>query len=111
MNVRGPVRLLAVAALAGALCVACGDDEGGGGGGSEPEFTLGVSMIDLSNPFFVSMREAGNIAAEEYNVEAIWQSADGSLEKQIGIVENFIAQDVDAILINAVDDKGIEPAL
>jgi ribose transport system substrate-binding protein len=110
MNIRGPVQLLAVASLVGALCLACGDDEGDGGG-SSGEFTLGVSMIDLSNPFFVSMREAGSIAAEEYDVEANWQSADGSLEKQIGIVENFIAQDVDAILINAVDDKGIEPAL
>jgi ribose transport system substrate-binding protein len=72
---------------------------------------LGVSMIDLSNPFFVSMRDAGVKAAEDYGVDATFQSADGSLEKQIGVVENFIAQKMDAILINAVDDKGIQPAL
>ena len=89
------------------------DDEGQASkdSGGAKEFKLGVSMIDLSNPFFVSMREAGLKAAEDYGVEASFQSADGSLEKQIGVVENFIAQKVDAILINAVDDKGIEPAI
>jgi ribose transport system substrate-binding protein len=79
------------------------------GGAKRPQ--LGVSMIDLSNPFFVSMRDAGTKAASDYGVDATFQSADGSLEKQIAIVENFIAQKVDAILINAVDDKGIEPAI
>ena len=45
-------------------------------------------------------------AAEDYGVKTSCQSAEGSLEKQIGVVENFIAQKVDAILINAVDEKG-----
>lgn len=112
-------RLVAALVIVGLLLV------GGGCGGGDSEdstqstgsssggkqFKLGVSMIDLSNPFFVSMREAGLKAAEDYGVEASFQSADGSLEKQIGVVENFIAQKVDAILINAVDDKGIEPAI
>ena len=96
-----------------------GDDDGSSTSGtstssasaSGEKFRLGVSMIDLSNPFFVSMRDAGLKAAEDYGVEANFQSADGSLEKQISVVENFIAQKVDALLINAVDDKGIIPVL
>jgi ribose transport system substrate-binding protein len=111
-------RVLAGLAMVAALAVGagCGDDDDTGTQASEKsgggkEFKLGVSMIDLSNPFFVSMREAGLKAAEDYGVEASFQSADGSLEKQIGVVENFIAQKVDAILINAVDDKGIVPAI
>jgi ribose transport system substrate-binding protein len=106
-------------AIVGVLLAAagCGGDDSDDAGqksensGGAKEFKLGVSMIDLSNPFFVSMRKAGLKAAEDYGVEASFQSADGSLEKQIGVVENFIAQKVDAILINAVDDKGIEPAI
>jgi ribose transport system substrate-binding protein len=112
-------RLVASLAIVALLiaAVGCGDSDDDSGGqasnasGGEKQFKLGVSMIDLSNPFFVSMRKAGLKAAEDYGVEASFQSADGSLEKQIGIVENFIAQKVDAILINAVDDKGIEPAI
>ena len=106
-----------------AIGAGCGSDDGGStstsgtsassgsDSGSGERFQLGVSMIDLSNPFFVSMRDAGMQAAEDYGVDATFQSADGSLEKQIGVVENFIAQKVDAILINAVDDQGIIPAL
>jgi ribose transport system substrate-binding protein len=100
--------------LAGVGCGGSNDDNDGQASqksGGEKRFKLGVSMIDLSNPFFVSMRKAGLKAADDYGVEASFQSADGSLEKQIGIVENFIVQKVDAILINAVDDKGIEPAI
>jgi len=113
-------RLVAALVIFGLLLVGAGcggsDDEDGSTQSTDQssggkQFKLGVSMIDLSNPFFVSMREAGLKAAEDYGVEASFQSADGSLEKQIGVVENFIAQNVDAILINAVDDKGIEPAI
>src|SRR5690349_18561927 len=109
---------LVVCLLAAVIAVGgCGSSDDGSTGTSAPSGTaqasggermrLGVSMIDLSNPFFVSMRDAGTKAAEDYGVDATFQSADGSLEKQIGVVENFIAQKMDAILINAVDDKGI----
>ena len=112
-------RFVAGLVIVGLLLAAagCGSDDSDDGGqasqksGGAKGFKLGVSMIDLSNPFFVSMRKAGLKAAEDYGVEASFQSADGSLEKQIGVVENFIAQKVDAVLINAVDDKGIEPAI
>lgn len=100
--------------LAGAGCGSSDSDDKGQTSqksGGAKQFKLGVSMIDLSNPFFVSMRNAGLKAADDYGVEASFQSADGNLEKQIGVVENFIAQKVDAILINAVDDKGIAPAI
>ena len=103
-----------VVLIAGVGCGSSEDDKGADASsksGGEKQFKLGVSMIDLSNPFFVSMRKAGLKAADDYGVEASFQSADGNLEKQIGVVENFIAQKVDAILINAVDDKGILPAI
>ena len=75
------------------------------------KIVAGLAMIDLKLPFFVRMKEAGTKAAEEYGIEVIWQSADGSLEKQISIVENFIEQKVDVILIDPLDAKGIIPAI
>ena len=88
-------RVVAGLVIVGLLLAAagCGSDDSDDGGqtsqqsGGAKEFKLGVSMIDLSNPFFVSMRKAGLKAAEDYGVEASFQSADGSLEKQIGVVE------------------------
>jgi ribose transport system substrate-binding protein len=83
----------------------------GSDGAKDSNITLGVAMIDLTAPFFVKMQQAGTKAAADYGVKAVWQSAEGNLEKQLGIVENFIRQKVDVILINAVDDKGILPAI
>lgn len=73
--------------------------------------TLGIVAIDLTNPFFIQMKEAGEQAAKDYGVETIWQSADGSVEKQISLIENFIQQEVDAILIDPADKNAIIPVI
>ena len=72
---------------------------------------IGVVMIDLVNPFFVDMMNAGNEAGEDYNCEVIWKSADASLEKEISLVENFIEQGVDCILLDPYDAKGVAPVV
>ena len=58
---------------------------------------LGLAAIDLQNSFFVRMKEAGDVASKDYGVKATWQSAEGSLEKQVGIIENFVNQGVSAV--------------
>lgn len=73
--------------------------------------TLGIVAIDLTNPFFIQMKEAGDQAAKDYGVKTIWQSADGSVEKQISLIENFIQQGVDAILIDPSDKNAIIPVI
>lgn len=71
---------------------------------------IGVVMIDLVNPFYVNMMEAGNEAAKDFDVEVIWKSADGSLEKEISLIENFIGQ-VDCILCDPLDAKALVPVI
>ncbi|MDD5659016.1 MAG: sugar ABC transporter substrate-binding protein [Actinomycetota bacterium] len=72
---------------------------------------LGIVMIDLVNQFFVEMVEGGNFAAEDFGVEAIWKSSDGNIEKQIALVENFIEQKVDCILVNPLDNDALRPVV
>jgi len=78
---------------------------------NDSEFTIGISAIDLTNPFFIQLKEAGDEAAEDYGVNTIWQSADNSVEEQISNIENFIEQDVDAILIDPADKESVIPAI
>lgn len=75
------------------------------------DVTLGLAAIDLQNSFFVRMKEAGDVAASDYGVNAIWQSAEGSLERQVGIIENFVNQGVDAILIDPLDKNALIPVI
>ncbi|AYO29207.1 sugar ABC transporter substrate-binding protein [Biomaibacter acetigenes] len=72
---------------------------------------LGAVMIDLNHPFYAAMMEAGNKAAEDFGAEVIWKSAEGSLEKEISLIENFIEQKVDVILIDPIDATGVIPAI
>lgn len=72
---------------------------------------LGLVMIDLNHPFYAAMMEAGKKAEADFGVEGIWKSAEGSLEKEIAIIENFIQQKVDCILIDPIDAKGVLPAV
>ena len=100
--------VIAGAAVAALMLTGCsggqgGSNDGDGGGGSGDTPQIGVAEINLSLPFFVQMQQASEDIADDYGVEVTWQSVDGSIEKQISTIENFIAQGKDAILIDPVN--------
>ena len=76
-------------------------------GGDAAMPRLGAAMIDIVNPFFVEIIEAGNLAAYDFGVTINWYSAEGSLDRQITIVENLIEANYDVILVDAIDTVGI----
>ena len=88
------------------LAFGAGEKEGG-----KKEPVLGIAMISLDHPFFANMMAASQLAAQDYGVRTIWKSAEGSLEKQIAIIENYIQQKVDCILIDPIDKVAIAPAV
>jgi len=83
----------------------------GAGPGEKKEPVMGIAMINLDHPFFANMMAAGALASQDYGIKLIWKSAEGSLEKQIAIIENFIQQKVDVIMIDPIDKKAIAPAV
>jgi ribose transport system substrate-binding protein len=99
-----------VVILALSLLAGCGGDAGNGEDtpDADAKKVLGIILIDLTNQFFVDMVEGGNQAAEDYGVEVIWKSSDGNIDKQISLMENFIEQGVDCILVNPIDSAALE---
>lgn len=75
------------------------------------KIVIGMAMIDLNSPFFISMMKAGNEAAQDYDVEVIWKSAEGSLENQIAIIENFIQTGVNVLSIDPLDKEAVKPVI
>ena len=96
--------------MALSLLAGCGGDAGNGEDtpDADAKKVLGIILIDLTNQFFVDMVEGGNQAAEDYGVEVIWKSSDGNIDKQISLMENFIEQGVDCILVNPIDSAALE---
>ncbi len=75
--------------------------------------SIGVSVGDLANPFFVAIGKGAEAQAKKINPAAKLTnvSSNYDLNTQVGQIENFIANKVDMILVNAVDPKAIAPTL
>jgi ABC-type sugar transport system substrate-binding protein len=103
--------LLAVfvlAVLASALAVGC---QRGGGGGEGEGPRIGLSISTLNNPFFVTLRDGAQDAAKKEGVELMVADAQDDAATQQDDVQNFVTQQVDAILVNPVDTEAIVPAI
>jgi ribose transport system substrate-binding protein len=95
--------ILFMSVLLVVLCLAgCGGNTGEAG-----KKTIGVVMINFTNPFYSSASEAMKEACDELGYEYIVKSADGSLETEISLVENYIQQGVDCILVDAIEKEGV----
>jgi ribose transport system substrate-binding protein len=103
--------LLAVLILAIlASVVAAGCQRGGGGGeGGGPR--IGLSISTLNNPFFVTLRNGAQDAAKKEGAELIVSDAQNDAATQQDDVQNYVTQQVDAILVNPVDSESIVPAV
>ncbi|MGL4858665.1 MAG: ABC transporter substrate-binding protein [Enterobacteriaceae bacterium] len=76
--------------------------------------SIGVTVGDLANPFFVQITkgvelEAHKLAGDAVNVTLVSSGYD--LGQQVSQIDNFIASKVDMIILNAADSKGIGPAV
>ena len=75
--------------------------------------SIGLTVGDMANPFFVAMGKGTEDAAKKINpnVKVTALSSKYDLNTQVGQIENLIANKVDLILLNAVDPKGIAPVV
>ncbi|TCD45662.1 D-ribose ABC transporter substrate-binding protein [Streptococcus sp. X16XC17] len=75
------------------------------------ELNLGVSISTTNNPYFVAMKDGLDGYVKETGVSLKVADAQDDAARQANDVQNFISQNVDAILINPVDSDAIVPAI
>jgi len=76
--------------------------------------SIGVTVGDLANPFFVQIAKGAEMKAHELagnDVKVTLVSSGYDLGQQVAQIDNFIAAKVDMILLGAADSKGIAPAV
>jgi ribose transport system substrate-binding protein len=98
--------VLLLAVLATALASGC--QRGGGEGGGA---RIGLSVSTLNNPFFVTLRDGAQSAADEAGAELIVSDAQNDTAQQQDDIQNFVTQQVNVILVNPVDSDAIVPAI
>ena len=72
---------------------------------------IGVSLLNMANEFIVTINEAMDERAGELGVRLIVNDAQRSAERQVQQVETFIAQKVDAIILNPCEVEASSPAV
>lgn len=118
MPIRRPRRVSAsatTAILASLTLAACStgneSDSDTGGGSSDGECTIGMSQINQTAVFFTQMNEGAEEAAKELGCELTVANANNDSAKQGNDIDNFVTQQVNAIIVVAIDVNGVIPAV
>lgn len=121
MQRRTLIKLTGLAGLGTITLSACGgrvgEDSGNGGSGGEGgsgdgNYTIVVVPKDATNPWFVRMEEGVKRFAESSGLDAYQKGpAETDATQQANVIQDLVAQKVDAICVVPVDPSAIEPAL
>jgi len=106
---RASILLACLALLSG--CGSGAPNGRGTGTAKDGQVVIGVSLLNLSNEFIVMLHGAMEAKAKELNVRLIVNDAERSAEKQVRQAESFIAQKVDAIILNPCEVEASSPAV
>ncbi len=72
---------------------------------------IGVSVLDLANPYYVQVVEGIKSAAVEQEIDLLINDPKSSVDNQIKAIQGFIDRKVDAIIVTALDPLVVDPLL
>lgn len=75
------------------------------------EATLGLVLSTLNNPFFVTLRDGAQAAADAAGARLIVVDAQDDSARMVSGIEDLISRQVDALLINPTDADAVVPAI
>jgi inositol transport system substrate-binding protein len=104
--------LVCVLAFFAATIVGCGRSSTSNEKTSgEKKPVIGVSLMNLSSEFIVMVNKAIEEKSKELGVTLVVNDAQRSPEKQVQQIESFIAQHVDAIILNPCEVEASSPGV
>jgi ABC-type sugar transport system substrate-binding protein len=98
--------LAALAILAGLASSGCRRPAAG-----PKQVVIGLTVPSLSHPFFVCIKNHVEDEAKQLGVKVIATDAEDVSAKQMAIVEDFIAQGVDGVLMAPIGAEALSPAV
>ncbi|WP_433869524.1 ABC transporter permease/substrate-binding protein [Saccharopolyspora sp. CA-218241] len=80
-------------------------------GAEDGRLEIALSVSTLNNPFFVDLRAGAEQEAARLGVDLNVTDAGEDASRQADAVQNAIARDVDAIVVNPVDSDAVVPSV
>ena len=117
MRGRGWIATVCVAVAASGCVAGCGDDTKDGeqaAATKDDPVRVAVVMASLGNDFYVAQKEGIEAEAAKQAGADVTVSAgrtQSSTDEVVGLIENAMAKDVDAIAVNGSDTKPLIPVL
>lgn len=71
----------------------------------DEEYTVGMAMLNVNTGFFKALSDSIENELEANGVKALVSDCESDAAKQVSQVENFMAQGVDALIINPADPQ------
>ncbi|MCX6089229.1 MAG: substrate-binding domain-containing protein [Candidatus Atribacteria bacterium] len=78
---------------------------------SAEQKVIGVTLMTREHVFFNLLEEAMQKRADELGYKLVIMDANFDLNKQLGQIDDFIVQKVDAVIISPAATGGLEPAI
>lgn len=75
------------------------------------EFTIGLSLSTLNNPFFVTLKDGAMKEAQTAGVKLLVTDSQDNPATEAKNIEDLIVKKVDALLINPTDSSAIAPSV
>lgn len=76
---------------------------------SNEDIKLGMSVLNLANPFFVALAAGAQEEADKLGVELVINDPKDDVNAQVTALENFINGDFDGFVVTATDPAAISP--
>ncbi|GAA4838249.1 ABC transporter permease/substrate-binding protein [Saccharopolyspora rosea] len=78
---------------------------------SDGRLKIALSVSTLNNPFFVDVRAGAQQEADRLGVDLLVTDSSEDASQQANAVQNALAQNVDAIVLNPVDSDAVVPSV
>lgn len=108
------VGAIAAATALGMLLAGCSGAElpsDGASGSADSNCKIGMTQINQTAAFFTQMNEGATKAAEDVGCTLTIANANNDAAKQNSDIEAFVSQGVTGIIVVAIDNNGILPAV
>jgi len=108
---RKVIMLLGIAIVIALLISACSTTADEDKEPTSEEITIGLSLSTLNNPFFVTLKDGAQAAADAAGITLVVVDSQDDPATEAANLEDLIEQGVDAILINPTDADAIVPSI
>jgi ribose transport system substrate-binding protein len=75
------------------------------------KFTIGSMIWNTTIPFYTNLIKGEQDAGKKYGITVIIRNGEAELAKEIAVVQQYVAQKVDLILVSPSNPEGIIPAV